>query len=184
MAEMESGSLFAFEDQAGTFVLDILNSRPFRARNALSDIVSVQPPAVPAVKKNFRPLDYVRAQLCVTHACNLRCLYCELDGVNTYDESRNMDLSTAQKAIRTILASKPPEISKVVVSLTSNGEPLINLAVIDALISWCDDLSEQEGCRFSFNFATNATLLDTQAIGRILSHDNLTIFFSLDGSER
>lgn len=95
-----------------------------------------------------------------------------------------MDLGTARKAVRAILSSKPPEISKIVVSLTSNGEPLINLNMVDALISYCDDLSRKEGCQFTFNFATNATILDKSAIDRILSHDNLTIFFSLDGSER
>lgn len=182
MKEIQTDGIYAFADGEGTFVLDIANSRPLRAEGGLEDIAALEKLRDrPVERPRHAPLDYMRAQLCVTHSCNLRCLYCELDGENPR-RGGNMDLVTAKRAIHTILSRKPAHVKKIVISLTSNGEPLVNFDMVDSLISYCDGVAADEGCSFSFAFATNGTLLTEPILDRILKHENLKIFFSIDGS--
>ena len=182
MAEVQSDKTYAFTDDDGAYVLDILNSRTFRTDSQLEDMAAAELPAAPPAA-DYKPLDYMRAQLCVTHACNLNCLYCKLDGDGAGPRVSNMDPATARKAVHAILSYKPPDVRKITVSLTSNGETLINYDLVEELISYCDQIGVKENCSFSFNFATNGTLLSKPLLERILRHDNLAIFFSLDGSE-
>ena len=182
MDEIQTERIYAFADEEGSFVLDIANSRPLRPEGGLEDPEALEKLRDrPLERRSHAPLDYMRAQLCITHGCNLRCLYCELDGENP-KAGGNMELDVAKKAIRAILSRRPAHVKKIVISLTSNGEPLINFDMVDSLISWCDTVGEEEGCAFSFNFATNGTLLTEPVLERILSHENLKIFFSIDGS--
>jgi uncharacterized protein len=180
MAEIQTDRMYAFRDSEGTYVLDIMNSRPFLYRGVLDDVAdlaaSFPEPSAPA----YRPLDYMRAQLCVTHSCNLRCIYCELDGDPPAPRRKTMDLATAAMAIEHILARKPASARRVVISLTSNGETLLNFDMVEGLIDYCDSIADTD---FSFCFATNGTLLTRPLLERIVRRPNLAIFFSLDGNE-
>jgi len=81
-----------------------------------------------------------------------------------------------EKAIHGILSRKPEHVKKIVISLTSNGEPLVNFDMVDSLISYCNSIATDEGCAFSFAFATNGTLLTKPILDRILKHENLKSF--------
>jgi uncharacterized protein len=178
MQEIFQDGVFAFTDREGTFALDIATSRVIKSEASLDQVAARDIQFPSADKPAYRPLDYMRTQLCVTHSCNLACLYCKLDGEHP---AGNMGLATAKKAMEHILARRPAHARKIVVSLTSNGETLVNYDTIDALIPYCNRIARDAHCSFSFNFATNGTLLDRTTLRRILRHDNLTIFFSLDG---
>lgn len=183
--ETETGKIFAFKDKDGVFVLDKKNSKPYKVNFDLSDIQGLES-VVDSTKRvvaTSDDIDYMRVQLCVTHLCPLQCTYCKLDGENVYGKNVRMDLETAKTALEKVLEYKPKHVKKIIVSLTSNGETLTNFNMVENLIDYCNETTKDKDYKFSFNFATNAVLLNEDLVDRILKHDNLTLFFSLDGRE-
>jgi len=186
MKEMHSGRVFAFQDTDGTYVLDKANSKAYKTDANLGDTAELQKLidsfGEPQVDKELN-LPYMRAQLCVTHLCNFKCSYCDLDGENTYKKDALMSLETGKKAVGTILSYKPEHVKNVLLSFTSNGETLTNWGMVRELIDHCEDTAKSNDFKFSYNFASNATMLTDKIIDEILERQNLNVFFSLDGRE-
>ena len=68
------------------------------------------------IKKGIR----FSPSLCVTHSCNLDCIYC----YQTHDGNNRMSYETACKSIDWIFANIPSDMSGVEISFIG-GEPLI-----------------------------------------------------------
>lgn len=96
-------------------------------------------------KKRFHPV------LCVTHRCNLNCIYC-------YQKHDNSDMSfeTAKKCIDLIFQKNLNEYDEIEIGLIG-GEPLLNFELIKAIFNYTE---QYKGiCKYYFFATTNGTVI-------------------------
>lgn len=91
--------------------------------------------------------------LCVTHNCNLHCVYC----YQKHDGKSKMSIETAKKSIDWIFSHKPCTSSPIEISFIG-GEPLLEFPLIKNVVEYVDSFYQKENVMFSAT--TNGTLLD------------------------
>lgn len=111
--------------------------------------------------------------LVVTKACQLRCLYCN---VNAGDEYKNMDLSLAYKAVDLFL-NKSKYLNNIITFF--GGEPTIRWKEIENIIQYANNKAKLKGKKLKFSLSTNGVLNDEQI--EFLKKYKFSIIVSIDG---
>ena len=99
-------------------------------------------------KQYLRFLPY----LCLTHNCNLNCIYC----YQNHDTQHNMSFDTAKKSIDWIFTHKPENTNGVEISFIG-GEPLLKFKLIKNIIEYTENTYPNEN--FIFYATTNGVLI-------------------------
>ncbi|NLO52024.1 MAG: 4Fe-4S cluster-binding domain-containing protein [Bacteroidales bacterium] len=124
------------------------------------------------IKKGIR----FSPSLCVTHSCNLDCIYC----YQTHDGNNRMSFETACKSIDWIFANIPSDMNGVEVSFIG-GEPLIEFELIKKVYGFTHERYPNES--FIFYATTNGALLDEEMKSWFLAHkESFVLGLSLDGT--
>ena len=119
--------------------------------------------------KRFSP------SLCVTHLCNLNCIYCyqKHDGVN------RMTFETAKNCVDWIFSHVPEDMYGVELSFIG-GEPLLEFDLEKELFEYCE--KSHSNYPYIFYATTNGTLLDDKKKDWFSKHkDKFVLGLSLDG---
>ena len=114
--------------------------------------------------------------LCVTHNCNLNCVYC----YQKHDTNNRMSFDIAKKSIDWIFSNVPEDMDGVEVSFIG-GEPLLEYDLIRKIY---DYTNEKYGNEYSYIFyaTTNGVLLDEKMKSWFYDHkDTFVLGLSLDG---
>jgi len=114
--------------------------------------------------------------LCVTHNCNLNCVYC----YQKHDAAGRMTLETAKSTIDWIFDNIPSDMSEVEIGFIG-GEPLMEIELIKNIIAYT--YSKQRTDNFIFFATTNGTLLTDADKEWLTCHkDHFVLGLSLDGA--
>lgn len=114
--------------------------------------------------------------LCVTHSCNLNCIYC----YQTHDSNNRMSFETARESIDWIFSNIPSDMEGVEVSFIG-GEPLIEFELIRKVYEYTHTNYSNEP--FIFYATTNGVLLNDEMKSWFLAHrDTFVLGLSLDGT--
>ena len=116
----------------------------------------------------------------VAHDCNLKCRYC-FAGTGLFGGSRElMSIETGKKALDFLLKysghRKQCEVDFF------GGEPLLNMEVVKALISYGQTAATRVGKTMKFTLTTNAVLLDEETAA-FLEEAQVSLVLSLDGRQ-
>lgn len=104
------------------------------------------------IKKNrFSP------SLCLTHFCNLDCIYC----YQHHDKEKKMSFETAKKCIDWIFVNIPKDMEGVEISFIG-GEPLVEFELIKQIYDYVNSINFKEP--YIFYATTNGTLLDEKMV--------------------
>jgi len=122
-------------------------------------------------EKRFAPT------LCVTHDCNLNCIYC----YQRHDKTK-MSFDTAKKCIDWIFDNVPPDVGRIDISFFG-GEPLLEFELIKKIVAYtCHTKRPMAPKKFIFFGVTNGTLLDDSMKEWLTEHKNSFLLgLSLDG---
>ena len=116
--------------------------------------------------------------LCVTHDCNLNCIYC----YQKHDKAK-MSFNTAKKCIDWIFDNVPPEMDGIEIHFIG-GEPLLEFELIKEIVAYtCHTKRSKDYKNFIFFASTNGTLLDDSMKKWLTDHKNsFWLGLSLDGT--
>ena len=124
------------------------------------------------IKKGIR----FSPSLCVTHSCNLDCVYC----YQTHDGNNRMSYETACNSIDWIFTNIPSDMEGVEVSFIG-GEPLIEFELIRKVYEYTRQKYSDES--FIFYATTNGVLLNDEMKSWFRAHkDTFVLGLSLDGT--
>lgn len=130
--------------------------------------------------KMIKPDSYDRYGLflCVSNACNAKCVYC-FAGQGNYGKVEGiMDFETSRKAIDFFMDEIPKDKSAHIIFF--GGEPLLSYNLLKETTKY---VQENYGDRkYQFHVVTNATLLTNDMID-FLSENNFNMGISIDGGE-
>ncbi|MCL6450507.1 MAG: thioether cross-link-forming SCIFF peptide maturase [Acetobacteraceae bacterium] len=135
-----------------------------------------QPPKGAAPRPGLRALC-----LNLAAACNLRCTYCFAQGQFEAPGPKLMPREVAERAIDFLLENSGPDPGVEIDFF--GGEPLLNLEVLQAAVSYALRRGREAGKRFRFTVTTNGLLL-TPEVGRYLDEAMHNVVLSLDGRPR
>lgn len=122
-------------------------------------------------KKSYNPT------LCVTHQCNLSCVYC----YQNHDVNNNMTIETAKEAIDWIVKNIPEEDEIVSLSFIG-GEPLIRFNLIKEVYEYVGTIEKRKP--FRFFASTNGTLLNDEMKKWFIERkDHFYLGLSIDGNK-
>ena len=114
--------------------------------------------------------------LCVTHRCNLKCVYCYQENKS----SARMSFEVAKKCIDDIF-TKIPESTKTIEISFIGGEPLLEMKLIRDIYDYTT--TNYADNRLHFFATTNGTVLNSDDKEWLLSHKkNFILGLSLDGT--
>jgi len=114
--------------------------------------------------------------LCVTHDCNLNCVYC----YQKHDAAGRMTLGTARKAVDWIFDNIPDDSNSVEIGLIG-GEPLLEIELVKDIVAYTR--SKPQADNYVFFATTNGTLLtDTDKEWFSSNKDYIVLGLSLDGA--
>ena len=118
------------------------------------------------------------ATLCVTHKCNLNCIYC----YQKHDNNSTMSLFTAKNIIDTLLFTAEKENKQVEISFIG-GEPLLEFDLIKKIVEYVKSLTIH--VQYKFFATTNGTIL-SEEIKKWFSSNRkiITLGLSLDGDKQ
>lgn len=123
------------------------------------------------VKKKIR----FHPALCLTHGCNLNCVYCYQN-----HDLTEMTLGTARKCIDWIFENVPKEFNEIEISLIG-GEPLIKFDLIKEI--YCYTKLKRTDYKYFFFITTNGTLLtDEMKVWFSKHREDFILGLSLDGT--
>lgn len=94
---------------------------------------------------------YYTVPLCLTHRCNLRCVYC----YQSHDNNHEMSIEIAKECILDTL--NRVETNATIEFILFGGEPLLRFDLITQIVDFVNQLSISQKCRFFA--ATNGVLL-------------------------
>lgn len=113
--------------------------------------------------------------LCLTHNCNLNCVYC----YQQHDKRTVMTLDTAKKVIDDVLVSVPVDRNGIIFSLIG-GEPLLEFKLIKDIYDYAIDKKTDK--EISFFATTNGTVLTDEMKKWFSEHnDTFILGLSMDG---
>lgn len=114
--------------------------------------------------------------LCVTHNCNLDCVYC----YQRHDTSKRMSIDTAKKIIDWIFDNVPNGAERIGIDFIG-GEPLLEFALIKEIVAYT--CSKKRIIPYTFFATTNGTLLSDDARQWFTQHKEYFVLgLSLDGT--
>lgn len=131
----------------------------------------------------FQP---VQVTLFPTNNCNLRCSYCYAfggEGGGNGEPLTRMDLCVAQRAIDLIArnakarADRGEPIRNFLVSIHGNGEPFCAYDLIQQIVWYGQDVSEELGIPAVFNAATNGVLSEEQLDFVVANFNSVNVSF-------
>lgn len=127
---------------------------------------------VKTVKRRYSP------SLCVTHQCNLSCVYC----YQRHDNNSHMSFEVAKKIVDTIFNSLPTLGKDAIVLNFIGGEPLLEFELIKKIYYYVENIKDKIDVMY---FATtNGTLLDAEMKSWFATHrDKFILGLSLDGTK-
>lgn len=114
--------------------------------------------------------------LVASHVCNLSCSYCYAKGGSFGMAETLMDAATMEKALAKLL---PMSGNKCTISFFG-GEPMLNMDVIKAAISYGEKIKRENGIELVYAITTNGTLLNKASVSFLKSHIS-HVAVSLDG---
>lgn len=118
---------------------------------------------------NFSPV------LCVTHMCNLDCVYC----YQKHDPNHRMSFETACACINDIFSNIPDGFSGIDISFIG-GEPLLEFELIQKIIQYTK--SQNFTVPYIFYATTNGTVLTPSMKRWLVEHkEEFVLGLSLDG---
>jgi radical SAM protein with 4Fe4S-binding SPASM domain len=128
-------------------------------------------PNKPAKTSRFSP------SLCITHACNLNCVYC----YQKHRAGTGMSFDTAKGIIDWVFANIPPEMNGVEFTFIG-GEPLLEFDLIKKIMDYT--CKEYDSEKFIFYAASNGVLLNPEMKQWFIEHrDKFYLRLSLDGTK-
>ena len=129
-----------------------------------------------SIKSKIYRNDY-SPSICVTHNCNLSCIYC----YQHHDADNSMSLKTAKKCIDWILANVPENKEALTINLIG-GEPLLEFQLIQKIYEYT--MERQRDIPVRFFASTNGTLLTSEMKEWITERrHNFILGLSLDGNK-
>ncbi len=113
--------------------------------------------------------------ICVTHNCNLDCIYC----YQKHDTNNKMSLDTAKKCIDWIFDNVPKDMSGVEIGFIG-GEPMLEFDLIKKVIEYTQEKKPNE--EYIFYATTNGTVLTDEMKKWLVEHKEVFVLgLSLDG---
>ena len=123
------------------------------------------------IKKGIR----FSPSLCVTHSCNLDCVYC----YQNHDGNNRMSFETACNSIDWIFANVPDDMNGIEITFIG-GEPLLEYELIKKVYEYTHEKYPNES--YIFYATTNGTLLNEEMKAWFIEHKNTFVLgLSLDG---
>ena len=123
------------------------------------------------IKKGIR----FSPSLCVTHSCNLDCIYC----YQNHDDNNRMSFETACNSIDWIFLNIPDDMNGVEITFIG-GEPLIEYELIKKLYEYTHKKYPNES--YIFYATTNGVLLNDEMKNWFSEHrQTFVLGLSLDG---
>jgi len=122
------------------------------------------------VSNRFNP------SICVTHDCNLSCIYC----YQKHDTMHRMSIDTAKSCIDWIFHNVPDYAEGVEIGFIG-GEPLLEFELLKSIVSYT--CNNYRGNDFIFFATTNGTVLNDEMKQWFTMHKNCFVLgLSLDGA--
>ncbi len=113
----------------------------------------------------------------ISDACNLRCSYC----FNADKSGRRMDEKTAIGCLERLFLEFP-NAEKYSIDVSGDGEPLLNLELIDVVADYAKRKSNEIDREVTVSLVTNGTLL-SEPISKHLQRKGVLFGVSLDGNK-
>ncbi|MFA7654987.1 MAG: radical SAM protein, partial [Candidatus Dojkabacteria bacterium] len=127
---------------------------------------------IPQQKKEYLPTSVVFS---VTSDCNLRCVYCY---ARAGLDSHRMSPELAKAAIDVVIQNaRDKDEKKINIGFLGGGETMLEYDLVKFIVEYVKSHWDKE---ISFSMVTNATLLDKEKSGYLVSN-NFNITVSLDG---
>ncbi|MCL1935582.1 MAG: radical SAM protein [Defluviitaleaceae bacterium] len=127
--------------------------------------------------RDYKP-EISSVTLMIAQDCNLRCTYCYGDCGEYFDKGK-MSVETALSSIDYLVKNSGRHKTLVVCFL--GGEPLMNLPVVKAVVSYCKEKYEDK--TFKFTMTTNGTILNAD-IKKFIKDNDISLQISLDGDKK
>lgn len=119
--------------------------------------------------------DYFSSTLCLTHNCNLNCVYCYQE----HDKDARMSFETAKKVVQYIFGNIPKGKTAVEIDLIG-GEPLLEFELIKQIFEYT--VSLKPSVPYIFYATTNGTVLTAEMKAWFTEHkQKFRLGLSLDG---
>lgn len=116
--------------------------------------------------------------LCLTHRCNLSCIYC----YQKHDTSNRMNYETAKKSVDWIFTNIPSGKNSVTINFIG-GEPLLEFELMQQIYDYV--MKKYSDVPVRFFASTNGTVLNDKMKSWISErHSNFILGLSLDGNKR
>lgn len=115
--------------------------------------------------------------LMIAQDCNLNCLYC-YGKAGEYNNRGKMTFNTAKQAVDYLVKHRGEQ--KRVYVVFFGGEPLMNLSLIQDLVSYMKEIEKIDNITFGMSMTTNGTLL-TDDIIDYCDKNRISIKISIDG---
>ena len=112
----------------------------------------------------------------VSDVCNLRCAYC----FNPSKSGKRMERGTAIGALNNLFSAFP-KAERYFIDVSGDGEPLLNLPLIDDLSEYAKRKSDEIDREVTVSLVTNGTLLSKEIANR-LQKKGILFGVSLDGN--
>jgi uncharacterized protein len=131
----------------------------------------------------FPPMPFPQRSLVlnVANECNLGCSYCFAAQGDYGAPRRLMSEETARRSVDFLLANSGEHESVTIVFF--GGEPLMNLSLIQKLVSYATEAGKKAGKLVEFSMTTNATYLTPEVI-QFLSDSHIGVSVSIDGPKK
>ena len=114
----------------------------------------------------------------VAQSCNLRCSYCYAGGGSYGGTPRLMRPELARRAARHLVESSGDR--DVVTLVLFGGEPLLNLAALQAAVTEAETAANESGKRLVVSLTTNGTRFTRDALDFLREH-RVGVSVSIDG---
>lgn len=119
--------------------------------------------------------EWYSPSLCLTHNCNLDCIYC----YQQHNHENVMSYETAKKSIDWIFDNIPSETDGVSINLIG-GEPLLEFELIQRIYEYTK--GKKPSKKYAFFASTNGTILTEEMKEWFRFHkEDFTLGLSLDG---
>lgn len=123
---------------------------------------------------------WISPTICVTHTCNLNCIYCY---ENKKDNYSKLSFDKAIKIIDGIFEEKQDEVDGIEFCFIG-GEPLLEFDLIKNIVEYYKLLEKQPNCNYIFSATTNGTILNSDMKKWLIKNKNKFILcLSLDGNK-
>jgi len=115
--------------------------------------------------------------ICVTHNCNLNCVYC----YQKQHDTAKLTIDTAKDIIDRIFDNIPDNTSDVEI-IFFGGEPLLEFDLIKEIVAYTN--SKKRECKYIFLAPTNGTVLSEETKEWFTANkDNFILVLSIDGTK-